>query len=117
MPPKPVQVSVAREGDVLLVQVSGPVDSEQIDVFKQQLDPIFAAKGALVLMDCKNLTYLNSRAIGLIMKYYRQLAFSMGRLVLFGVNKRLVRTLDLLHVGKELPIAESREEALKILNP
>jgi len=115
MPAKPLEISVAEEADVTLVQVSGPVDSETIEQFKDQLDAVFSKKGVHVLMDFTNLSYVNSRAIGLLMKYYRQLAFSRGRMVVFGVNKKIVRTLDLLHIGKELPVVETKEEALKKL--
>jgi len=112
MPPKPLQISAAQEGPITIVQISGPVDSENIELFKKQLDPIFSRKGALVAINGEHLTYLNSRAIGLLMKYYRQLAFSRGKVLLYGVNKKIVRTLDLLHIGKELPIVETKEDAV-----
>lgn len=115
MPPRPLQITVGHEGAITVMHISGPVDSETIEQFKAKLDEVSAKAGALVLMDCTDLMYLNSRAIGMLLKAYRQIAFGRGRLALFGVNKKLVRTLDLLHLGKELLIYETREEAIAAL--
>ena len=115
MAAKVLQVLVSQEGKITVVRVCGPVDSEYIDRFKERMDPVAGTPGALVLLDCTELTYLNSRAIGLLLKYYRQIAFSRGRIVLLGVDRKLVRTLDLLHLGKELPIVNSRDEAMALL--
>jgi anti-anti-sigma factor len=115
MTAKSLQVMVSREGDVTVVRLSGPVDSEYIEVFKEKMDPVAAVPQARVLLDCTELTYLNSRAIGLLLKYYRQIGHTLGKFVLLGVDKKMVRTLDLLHLGKELLIYGSREEALAAL--
>ena len=112
MPPKPLKITVSQEDRITIVRISGPVDSENIEAFKKDLDPVFSQKGARVAIDCEHLTYVNSRAIGMLMKYYRQLAFSRGTLLLYGVNKKIVRTLDLLHIGKELPVVETKEDAI-----
>ena len=106
---------VGQEGDVVVVNVMGPVDSATLDLFKEKLDPVCARPGAKVLLECRELTYLNSRSIGLLMKYHRGLMVGRGRLVLCALNAKLVRTLDLLQIGKALSIYPTREEALAAL--
>ncbi len=113
---KSLSVGMSQEGPITLVHVAGPADSENIETWRQMLERLAQLQDALILMDCSELTYLNSRAIGLLLKYYRQIAFNRGRLAMFGVNTKLVRTLDLLHIGKELPVYESREAALAVLH-
>jgi len=107
-----LKIMVTQEGDVTVVAVSGPVDSATIEGFKEKLDSACARPGAKVLLDCKGLTYLNSRSIGLLMKHHRGLMVTCGRLVLSEVNPKLVRTLDLLQIGKALAIYPTRQEAL-----
>ena len=107
-----LEVMVSNEGTVQVVTLQGPVDSATLDGFKAKLDPVCAQPGAQVVLDCRGLTYLNSRSIGLLMKYHRGLQVSRGRLVLCGLNQKLVRTLDLLQIGKALALYPTREEAL-----
>ncbi len=110
-----LEVEIQSEGNVSIAVIRGPVDSATIDLFKDSLDPICLPQGARVLLDCKGLTYLNSRAIGLLMKYHRSLMVTRGRLALCGLNEKLVRTLDLLQLGKSLVSYPTREEALVAL--
>ncbi|MBW7908002.1 MAG: STAS domain-containing protein [Kiritimatiellae bacterium] len=113
---KPVlTVAVEEEGSVSVAVLCGPVDSATIEQLRETLDPICLPPGRRVLLDCRRLTYLNSRAIGLIMKYHRGLMLTRGRLVLSGLNERLVRTLDLLQLGKSLVVFPTREEAMNAL--
>lgn len=110
-----LDVESLLDGNVAIAVIRGPVDSATIDLFKEKLDPICLPHGARVVLDCKELTYLNSRAIGLIMKYQRGLMLTRGRLVLCGLNEKLVRTLDLLQLGKSLITYKTREEAVAAL--
>lgn len=113
---KPIlDVIVQQEDGVSIAVIQGPVDSATIDIFKEKLDPLCLPQGARVLLDCRDLTYLNSRAIGLVMKYHRALMVTRGRLVLCQLNEKLVRTLDLLQLGKSLVTFPTREEALAAL--
>lgn len=110
-----LDVLVGQEGDVTVASILGPVDSATFDLFKEKLDPLCAKAGGKVLLDCRELTYLNSRAIGLLMKYHRALMVGRGHFVLCNLNAKLVRTLDLLQIGKALTLYPSREEALAAL--
>jgi anti-anti-sigma factor len=110
-----LNVEIQHEGKIAIAVIRGPVDSATIDHFKECLDPICLPQAARVILDCAGLTYLNSRAIGLIMKYHRSLMMTRGRLVLCGLNERLVRTLDLLQLGKSLVTYPTREEAMAAL--
>lgn len=112
---KTLSIAISQDGPITLVHVAGPADSENIENWRHLWERLAQTNGALILMDCTELTYLNSRAIGLLLKYYRQIAFNRGRLAMYGVNTKLVRTLDLLHIGKELPLYESRDAALSVL--
>lgn len=110
-----LDVETLLDGNVAVAIVRGPVDSATIDLFKEKLDPLCLPHGARVVLDCKELTYLNSRAIGLLMKYQRNLMLTRGRFVLCGLNEKLVRTLELLQLGKSLVAYPTREEALAAL--
>lgn len=110
-----LDIIIGAEGDITLVVAIGPVDSATLDQFREKMDPVCNRPGAKVLLDCRQLTYLNSRSIGLLMKYHRTLMVGRGRLALCSLNSKLVRTLELLQLGKALAIHPTREEALAAL--
>lgn len=100
------------DGRVNILVLSGPVDSQTYDAFKSVLHKACAAQGAHVLLDCKGLTYMNSKSFGLLAQHHRKLLQGMGRLAVCSVNRRLVKTMDLLGLGQMLRIYDTREEAL-----
>lgn len=110
-----LNIGISTDSGLTICHVSGPADSDNIERLREALERLTHIPNALILMDCTELTYLNSRAIGMLLKYYRQIAFNRGRLAIFGINTKIVRTLELLHIGKELPIYATREEALAVL--
>ncbi|MCB1070597.1 MAG: STAS domain-containing protein [Verrucomicrobia bacterium] len=117
MSERELEVYVAEEQGVSVIVVDGPVDSATIETFKSRLDAVCLKPGLRVLIDCSKLSYLNSRAIGLLVKYHRSLLLTRGRLALCGLNSRLVRTLDLLQLGKMLVSYPSKDDAMTALAP
>lgn len=115
MSDKELTVSLSKDANLSIVVLSGPVDSANVDLFKERIGQACSGKGTNVLLDCRNLTYINSRAIGILMTYRRQLMISFGVMALCELNSKLVRTFDLLHLGESLPIYATREEAIKAL--
>ena len=106
-----LDVLVSQEGGIQVVTILGPVDSDTLPGFKAKLDPICEAPGATVLLDCEGLTYLNSRSIGRLRKYPRNLLPTRGRLVLCQLNEKLMRTLERLEISKAVSFYATLEEA------
>lgn len=110
-----LEVKIEQVDDVVVVTLNGPIDSATKDIFKDSLDPVFRKKGVKVLFDCENLTYMNSRALGLLSSYRRRCYVNGGRLALSKLNTKIVRTMDLLGLGKLLKRYESNPEAMEAL--
>ncbi len=107
-----LEVEVAEEKGMAVVTIKGPVDSATLNDFKSALDPVFRKSNARVVLDCSDLTYINSRAIGMLTKYRRRVYAHGGRLALCGLDRKIVRTLDLLGLDKVLRRYDSREDAI-----
>ncbi len=110
-----LQIVIEQAGPVAIACLRGPIDSETIESFQHGVGPLCSPSGARVLIDFVGVTYINSRGIGLLMKYHRGLLVSRGQLALCALNSKLVRTLDLLQIGKALNIYPTRDEALAAL--
>ncbi|MBU0677698.1 MAG: STAS domain-containing protein [Verrucomicrobia bacterium] len=113
--PATLDLQVEDKERLTIVTVSGPVDSATFAQFKEALDPLFRKRGHAILMDCKDLTYVNSTALGLLLAYHRTSLVNTGHFVLCSVNPKVIRTMELLGIGKRLKTFDSREEALSDL--
>ena len=107
-----LEIYVEKEGAVTVVTLDGPVDSATFDQFKETLDPICKAPGSRVVLDCHKLTYINSKGIGLLASHHRNSLMHLGSMHLCGLNTKIVKTMDLLGLGKRLKLFDTREEAL-----
>jgi anti-anti-sigma factor len=107
-----LDIKVEEKEQVKIVTLTGPVDSATHDQFKTTLDPIFMAPSANVVIDCLGLTYINSKGLSLLARYHRNCYASQGKMAVCNVNQKLIRTMDLLGLGKILKFYENRNAAL-----
>lgn len=101
-----------REG-VRLVHVSGPLDSMTHDQFKNFMDPIINKSRARVVLDCQNLTYVNSRGLTLLMHYQRVCKLGFSFLGVAALRPGIVKNIELLGLDKAMRWYPTLEQALE----
>ena len=87
-------VQLENNNGVQLIRVAGPLDSVTHDQFRSQLDPLVNESGVRLVLDCTNLTYVNSKGLALLGRYQQ---ITMKNLSFFGVaglNKRITKLKD-----------------------
>ena len=62
-------IQLENNNGVQLIRVSGPLDSVTHDQFRSQLDPLVNESGVRLVLDCTNLTYVNSKGLALLGRY------------------------------------------------
>ncbi len=108
-----LEISSEKVGDITLVKLAGPVDSATFDTYKEALDQLCRAETSpRLVIDCRDLSYINSKGIGLLASLHRMVMIQMGKIALFGLSSRIRKTLELLGLGKRLRIYETQEEAV-----
>ncbi len=110
-----LDVQVAQVEDVSVVTIIGPVDSVTIDTFESMIKPLIAAKRPKIVVDCTNLNYINSTGIGALSGFRRRCYTGGGRLFLCNPSAKIVRSLDMLGLGRVFKIYATREEALEAM--
>jgi len=111
-----LKVYAEQDGEFTVVTLVGPVDASTFDQYKDELDPVFKDGAPLIAVDCGSLSYINSKGIGLLASYHRMLLIKEGNMVLFGVNRRIMKTLDLLGLAKRLNICGTKRDAFSKLS-
>ena len=101
-----------REG-IHLVHVLGALDSMVFEQFKEMMDPMVNHAHVRIVLDCEKLTYVNSTGLALLGRYQRISSQNLSFLGIAGLNKRLVKTIEMLGMGKVVTLYPTVEEALK----
>lgn len=103
---------------IQLIRVSGPLDSMTYDQFKNLLDPLVSQSHARIVLDCTNLAYTNSKGLALLGRYQRITVQNLSFLGIAALNKRIVKTMELLgmiRLVKLYPTVEAAIEAATTL--
>jgi len=112
MPPAVLTLDKEERNGIHLIRMEGPLDSLTYDQFKDFLDPIAAELHARIVLDCRNLRYVNSRGITLPAHYQRTLSSSLAFFGIAALNARILKAIELLGVAKLVRLYSSVEEAL-----
>ncbi len=111
-------VSIEKEGLVRLAS-AGSITAGNFDPSgKNPLERILGQNwsGFRVLLDMKGTTYIDSSAIGWLISSHKQIKAAGGILVLHDVPPSIRSMLDLLHVGKVVPMTDNVESARNLAN-
>ena len=109
-----IKIEMEERNGIHLVHVSGPLDSITHDDFKNQIDALMAKPHVRVVMNCENVTYVNSRGLALLAHYQRSSAKNLSFFGLVGLNPRIAKAIEMLGMSKLIKIYPSLEEILAV---
>lgn len=112
MPGSVLTIDIEERDGIHLVRVSGPLDSVTHDQFRDYLEPLIAKPHARIVLDCENLTYVNSRGIMLLARTQRTMSSSMAFFGVAALHARILKAIELLGMGKLLHLYPTVEEGL-----
>ena len=102
----------SREG-VQVIHISGPLDSMTHDRFKDLLDPMVNQPRVRIVLDCENLSYVNSKGLALLGRYQRIALQNLSFLGIAALNRRITKTIELLGMSKLVKLYPSVGEAMQ----
>lgn len=97
---------------VRVVHVSGPLDSATYDQFKEYLDPLAGQPNVRTVLECRNLTYVNSRGVALLMHYHRIATVALSYFALAEVSPHILKSIEMLGLSHLLTWHPTLEDAL-----
>ena len=100
-----------KEG-VLMVQVSGPLDSATYDQFKTFMEPIIAQPRVRIVLDCRKTTYVNSRAWTLLMHFHRVALQALSDFKIAAFDPHSLKGIQRMGLDKGLAWLPTVDDAL-----
>ena len=107
-----LKLETEARDDVLMVHVSGPLDSATYDQFKEFMEPIVAQPHVHVVLDCRKTTYVNSRAWTLLVHYHRVAMQVLSDFKIAAFDPRSLKGIQRMGLDKHLAWSPTIEEAL-----
>jgi anti-sigma B factor antagonist len=108
-PPQDGIYYLAAEGDFTAQDM--PINSRH--PFEEFVGPSWGAQK--ILLDFEQVTYIDSSAIGWLISCHRDFKHAGGLLVLHSVPQMVKQVLDILKVGKIIPLAADEREGRAVL--
>lgn len=97
---------------IRVIHVSGPLDSATYGQFKEYLDPRVGQPNVRTVLECRNLTYVNSRGVALLMHYHRIAAVALSYFALAELSPHIRKSIEMLGLSHLLTWHPTLEEAL-----
>jgi anti-anti-sigma factor len=114
MPKSKLSLKSEDRNGVRLIHVCGPLDSVTRDQFKAYMDPLLSEVHVRIVLDCQELSYVNSRGLMLLVRYQRVVRQAFSFLGISGLNARTLKGIKLLGMEQLLCWHPTVEEAMAV---
>jgi anti-anti-sigma factor len=110
-----VKVREERDGDVLVLEPEGRVDSTTAPVLGERLTAAVGAPGARVVLDFRSVEYISSAGFRVLLLAAKRAETGASRLVLCGISGKVRQLFDIAGFLDLLPLYGARDESVASL--
>lgn len=107
----PAYVTEEREGDVVVLEVSGRLDSAGAAAFEEELLGRIAAGDRHIVIDCAGLRYINSAGLRVLLVAAKRLAADGGAIALAAASGQMRSVVQVVGFDLVFPVCDTVEEA------
>lgn len=106
------RVEVRRGDETTVISVSGELDLASSPALAEELDRVAQSNVKLVVVDLRNLEFMDSTGLSVLVKAHQRAEENGRRLGLVNGSQQVQRLLSLTGVADRLTIADVPEELL-----
>jgi anti-sigma B factor antagonist len=100
------------ENGVAVIALSGELDLYTCPEFKEELLRLIGEGAALVVVDLTQTTFIDSTALGVLIRGVERLKMNDGRLVVACADPNIVKVFEVTGLNRFFTVVGSRDEAL-----
>ncbi len=109
-----IEIEIKTVEGIKVVELSGDVDASTAPEVQKQILPL-AEPGSKILMDMKQVQYMSSAGLRMLLCMYRQTQGKEGKLVLVGLSEELQDTMSVTGFLDFFTISETVDAGLTAL--
>ena len=104
------RVQARTDGTAVVIGVSGELDLASAPALETELETAAASGASVLVLDLRELQFMDSTGLSVIVKAHQRLAETERRLCLVRGPQQVQRLLDLTGVAERLTLADTPEE-------
>jgi anti-sigma B factor antagonist len=108
-----MKVTTRREGDAVVAQLEGEIDTVDSEGLGETLLAIAAEKPGAVVLDFSGVNYIASMGLSILLKMAQEMRKIKSPLVIAAVTPGVKTVLDTVHFGAAVPLELTVEKALE----
>ncbi|MBI3461891.1 MAG: STAS domain-containing protein [Planctomycetes bacterium] len=105
-------LTVTRESGYVLAKTSGAIDESAGDVFRKELHPVLAERGACVIVDLSGSAFVNSAGLGHLVALVAHANTKSSRVVLCAPTPHVAGVLAVTKLDTFLEVALTLPDAI-----
>jgi len=105
-----------ERSDVIIVFLSGYIDTYNTKYFNDQIDKVLSAGYIKLVLDCNQLNYMSSTGIGAMTGIMKTLKTRGGEIILVNIQPKVMDVFQLLGFSSFFAIKNSYEEVIDYLD-
>ncbi len=102
-----IEKKYRQDGDLWDVKISGEVDIYTSEKMKETLNGMVEEKNAEIQLDCKDLSYIDSSGLGVLIGVLKKLKEEDKNLVVLNARSNIVKLLSITGLDKVFIIREN----------
>lgn len=111
-----ILIDLKSLGDVLLVKLTGYIDTYNSNYFTNQMNKILENGAYKIIFDCSGVSYVSSTGIGSLVVVLKTVKSHGGEIVLLKLVPGVYETFSLLGFSQFFRIVDNLEDAIAFLN-
>jgi len=106
-----LDVQVEKEENFSVVALEGAIEAATVKKFRSAFDDLCREPGSRIILDCGELTYMNSASLGMLNRFHRSCEEGGGLLAICRLPPKIHGLIKLLGLESKLRIFDTRREA------
>ena len=109
-----MQISRRHYDKYVILEITGILSVENISNFESSLNDC-VKQDKNIIIDLASLKFIDSSSLGIIVLYFAKMEKIGKLLILSDINEDVQQMFSLTKIGKRVPIVDSNEEAIGII--
>ncbi len=111
-----MEVTTSFSGGTAIIAVKGRLDAANASQFGQELDEVLAGDSANMVIDCRDLRYMSSAGLRVVLIAIRKTNAKGGGLALSQVSRHIQEVMDVSGFSRLAKSYATNEEAVRKLS-
>ncbi|MCL2198129.1 MAG: anti-sigma F factor antagonist [Defluviitaleaceae bacterium] len=106
-------MNIKINGKILIAAPTGEIDHHAAERFRAQIDSAFEKSSCRhIILDMKDVTFMDSSGIGMIIGRYKKAESGGGKLTLSNMSEAVTKLFNISGLAKIISRAENTQEAI-----